>query len=218
MLENVTGKRLEDRVIELPGKPPCMLDRDLARIYGVETRALNQARERNPRKFVEDVDYFQLTKEEVTNCDSLGDAYKYGPSQLYAYTKRGAYMFATILSTDEAIEQAISVVEGFCTYALLMEEIKAGRITVKPAPRQDRHERTFDAMRKELLDRSPLWRKMLRYKGLGLNDHEIALLVDREVSVVRKHVRRMEACGLLMPPNDLPQLQSYAKHFANRLN
>ena len=55
--------KMEDRVIELPGKPPCMLDRDLARIYGVETKRLNEARERNPRRFVEDVDYFQLTKE-----------------------------------------------------------------------------------------------------------------------------------------------------------
>lgn len=206
--------RLEDRVIELPGKPPCMLDRDLARVYGVETMELNQARVRNPKKFMEGVDYFQLTKDDITICDI---DWKGGHSP-YAYTKRGAYMFSTILSTDEAIEHAIAVVEGFCAYSFLMEEIKAGRITVKPNLKQDRQEWMFNNMRSELLDRSPLWRKILRYKDIGLNNREIALLVHLEKSTVRKHVRRMESCGLLMPPKDLPKLQGYAEHFKNRLN
>ena len=152
------AKRLEDVIIELPGKPPCMLDRDLARVYGVKTRALNQARERNPKKFTEGIDYFVLSRgelEEVAICDHLGEADKfrlsrgesetitncnsvrYGPSKFYAYTKRGAHMFATILNTDEAIERAVVVVEGFCTFSLLMDEIKAGRVTVKATARQE---------------------------------------------------------------------------------
>ncbi len=144
MLEKVEGKRLEDRVIDLPGKPPCMLDRDLARIYGVETKRLNETRERNPKKFREGVDYFRLTKEEVANCDHLGEADKYRGSPFYIYTKTGAFMFSTILNTDQAIKHAIAVVEGFCTYSLLMEEIKAGRITMKPT---SGHERTADGYR-----------------------------------------------------------------------
>ena len=91
------AKRLEDVIIELPGKPPCMLDRDLARIYGVKTKMLNRARERNPKKFIEGIDYFVLSKgelETMPNWNSL----RYGPSKCYAYTKCGARMFATILT------------------------------------------------------------------------------------------------------------------------
>lgn len=210
--------KMEDIIVELPGKPPCMLDRDLARMYGVETKELNRARERNARKFVEDVDFFQLTKEEVTNCHHLREADKFRASPFYAYTKRGAYMFATILNTDEAILHAMSIVEGFCMYSLLMEEIKAGRITMKPSPRQDRPEWMFSNMRRELLERSPLWSKIVRYKDMGLNHREIALLVHLEVSTIRRNVRKMESCGLLMPPKDLPKLQKCVEHFKNRLN
>lgn len=211
-MENVM--RMEDKIVELPGKPPCMLDRDLAKMYGVETKRLNEARERNPRKFVEDVDYFQLTYSEVAICDLDWK----GGCLPYVYTKRGAFMFATILNTDEAILHAMSIVEGFCLYSVLIEEIKAGRITVKPSPRQDRPEWMFNNMRRELLERSPLWSKILRYKDIGLNHREIALLVHLEVSTVRRNVRKMESCGLLMPPKDLPKLQKCVEHFKNRLN
>ncbi|GJQ23591.1 MAG: hypothetical protein HBSAPP01_13810 [Candidatus Brocadia sapporoensis] len=218
MLEKAGEKRLEDRVIELPGKPPCMLDKDLARAYGVETRALNQARERNPKKFTEGVNFYQLTKEEVTVCDHLGEADKYRSSLPYVYTEEGAYMFATILNTDEAIRHAMAIVKGFCTYSLLMEEVKSGRITLKPNPQPERNEVVFENMRRELLERSPLWRKILRYKGLGLNHHEIALLTHKQIATVRRNVRRMEACGLLVPPQNLPKLQKCVEYFKNRLN
>ena len=206
--------KMEDKIVELPGKPPCMLDRDLARIYGVNTTRLNEARERNLKKFVEDIDYFQLTKDEIAICDINWDK----GHLPYVYTKRGAYMFATILNTDEAILHAMTIVEGFCTYSLLMEEIKAGRITMKPSPRQDRPEWMFNNMRRELLERSPLWSKIVRYKDMGLNHREIALLVHLEVSTIRRNVRKMESCGLLMPPKDLPKLQKCIEHFKNRLN
>lgn len=210
-------KKLEDTILELPGKPLCVLDRDLARIYGVNTTRLNEARERNSKKFVEGIDYFMLSRNEIETI-SHSDSLRYGPSQFCAYTKRGAYMFVTILNTDEAIMQAISVVEGFCTYSLLMEEIKAGRIMMATSPKQDKPEWIFNNMRRALLDRSPLWSKILRYKDLGLNHREISLLVHKEVTTVRKHVRRMEACGLLVPPKNLPKLQLCTEHFKNRLN
>ncbi|QII11225.1 hypothetical protein KsCSTR_18460 [Candidatus Kuenenia stuttgartiensis] len=216
-MENLTqyeGKEhFENLVLDIPGKPPCMLDRDLAKIYGVSTKRLNEARERNPRKFTEGVDYFQLTKSEVAICDLKLDT----GHLPYAYTKKGSFMFVTILNTDEAISHAVSVVEGFCMYDWLMEQIKDGKITIQQkAPEQKREDWMFNNLRRELLDRSPLWRKISRYKGLGLTHREIALLVHKEVSTVRKHVRRMENCGLLLPPKDLPKLQGYAKHF--RLN
>ncbi len=211
-MENVM--KMEDRVIELPGKPPCMLDKDLAGIYGVNTMRLNEARVNNPKKFTEGVDYFRLTVSDIENIDIDWK----GGHLPYAYTKKGAFMFSTILNTDEAIDQAVAVVEGFCTFSLLMEEVKAGRVIMKPSPRQERPEWVFNNMRMELLDRSPLWRKICRYKDIGLNNREISLLIHLEKSTVRKHIRRMEVCGLLVPPKDLPKLQKCVEHFRGRLN
>lgn len=209
--------KMEDWILELPGKPPCMLDRELAKIYGVSTTRLNEARERNPKKFLEGIDYYVLSKNEIGNIANCDIDWK-GGHPPYAYTKRGAYMFATILNTDEAILHAMTIVEGFCTYSLLMEEIKAGRITVAPNPKQDRPDWIFNNMRKELLDRSPIWRKICKYKSMGLNHHEIALLIQWDVVTIRRHVRRMESCGLLVPPKNLPKLQKMVVNLKNRWN
>ncbi len=92
-----------------------MLDADLAELYGVETRTLNQAVKRNPERFPDDF-MFQLTKPEktevVTNCDHLAKL-KYSPSLPYAFTEHGAIMAASVLNSPRAIEISVHVVRAF---------------------------------------------------------------------------------------------------------
>lgn len=64
-----------------------------------------------------------------------------------------------------------------------------------------------DAMRAELLAARPLWAKIAKYLSLGLSLKEICLLIQRHPDTLRKHRRRMEACGLLTPPDNLAQLR-----------
>ena len=64
----------------------------------------------------------------------------------------------------------------------------------------------------ELVRARPIWARIERYKALGLNHREIGQLVGRNSNTVRKHVRRMEAVGLLSAPANLPALQSRALH------
>ncbi|WP_052465017.1 ORF6N domain-containing protein [Geoalkalibacter subterraneus] len=106
------------KIYQLADREPFMVQSDLAKIYGVTTRELNQARNRNPAKFQEGTAYFQLERREVTKCDI---AYN-GGHLPYAYTRRGAYMFATILQTPEATEQAIRIVEGFMAFEHALEK------------------------------------------------------------------------------------------------
>ncbi|MBR3871303.1 MAG: ORF6N domain-containing protein, partial [Paludibacteraceae bacterium] len=61
-------ENIENLIFNIRGKQ-VMLDRDLARLYGVETRVLNQAVKRNIKRFPEDF-MFRLTKNEVTNLKS----------------------------------------------------------------------------------------------------------------------------------------------------
>ena len=92
-----------------------MVDADLARLYGVETRALNQAVRRNRERFPEEF-VFQLTVSErdevITMCDHLRKL-KFSASMPYALTEHGALMAASLLNTPRAIQVSVYVIRAF---------------------------------------------------------------------------------------------------------
>jgi hypothetical protein len=93
-----------------------MLDSDLAELYGVVTKALNQAVKRNIERFPDDF-MFRLTDDEhaslrsqiVTSTASRGGR-RYAP---YAFTEHGAIMAATVLNSPRAVEMSVFVVRAF---------------------------------------------------------------------------------------------------------
>jgi hypothetical protein len=106
--------QIESRIFLIRGQK-VMLDADLAVLYGVETRVLNQAVKRNLERFPEDF-MFQLTAVEkaevVPNCDHLTKL-KYSPSLPYAFTEHGTIMAASVLNSPRAIETSVHVVRAF---------------------------------------------------------------------------------------------------------
>jgi len=92
-----------------------MVDADLADLYQIPTKALNQAVKRNRDRFPGDF-MFQLTKEEkaevVTNCDHLRRL-KFSPTLPYAFTEHGAVMLANVLNSQVAIQVSIQIVRAF---------------------------------------------------------------------------------------------------------
>ncbi len=124
-------------IYNIEGREPFMLQGDVAGIYGVEVKKLNQARKRNPAKFQEGVHCFQLSEKEaeqlVTKCDRFKNL-KHSSALPYGYTRRGAYMFATILQTPEATEQAIRIVEGFMSFEHALERQNGPAAPPLPAP------------------------------------------------------------------------------------
>jgi len=105
---------IERKILLIRGEK-VILDADIAAIYGVATKVLNQAVKRNMERFPHDF-MFQLTKEEknevVTNCDHL-IGLKFSPNQPYAFTEHGAIMAATILNSPVAIQASVHVVRTF---------------------------------------------------------------------------------------------------------
>lgn len=105
---------LDSRILSLRGAL-ILLDADLAEIYGVSTKALNQAVKRNAERFPEDF-RFQLKAAErdwvVTNCDHLSRL-KFSPTLPWAFTEHGAIMAATVLSSPRAVEMSVFVVRAF---------------------------------------------------------------------------------------------------------
>lgn len=92
-----------------------MIDKDLAELYNVTTKRLNEQVKRNIKRFPEDF-MFQLTQEEkdevVANCDHL-KTLKYSPNLPYAFTEHGAVMLASVLNSERAIEVNIQIIRVF---------------------------------------------------------------------------------------------------------
>ena len=92
-----------------------MLDRDLATLYGVETKRLNEQVKRNMERFPERF-RFQLTKEEmnelVTNCDRF-NSLKHSTVRSYAFTEQGVAMLSTVLRSETAIRVSIRIMDAF---------------------------------------------------------------------------------------------------------
>lgn len=92
-----------------------MLDSDLARLYQVETKVLNQAVKRNIQRFPERF-RFQLTDSEkyelVTNCDRF-NTLKHSSSNPYAFTEQGIAMLSAVLKSDIAVEVSIKIMDSF---------------------------------------------------------------------------------------------------------
>jgi len=122
-------KSIQNRIYEIRGER-VMLDRDLAALYEVETRVLNQAVKRNIKRFPKDF-MFQLTKEEfeslrlqietlesnnsltsqiVTLKTGRGQHRKFMP---YAFTEQGVAMLSGILNSDKAINMNIAIMRAF---------------------------------------------------------------------------------------------------------
>lgn len=92
-----------------------MIDKDIAELYGVTTKRLNEQVKRNKKRFPEDF-MFQLSQEEkdevVAICDHL-KTLKFSPNLPFAFTEHGAVMLASVLNSDRAIEVNIQIVRIF---------------------------------------------------------------------------------------------------------
>ena len=92
-----------------------MIDRDLAELYEVETKVLNQAVKRNADRFPEHF-RFQLSNREkdelVANCDRL-NGLKHSSSKPFAFTEQGVAMLSAVLKSETAVNTSIRIIDAF---------------------------------------------------------------------------------------------------------
>ena len=106
--------RQEIPILRIRGRS-VLIDADLARLYGVPTRVLNQAIRRNSDRFPGDFQ-FRLSEEEkrevITNCDHLR-ALKFSATLPLAFTEHGTLMAANVLNNPQAIQMSLFIVRAF---------------------------------------------------------------------------------------------------------
>jgi hypothetical protein len=112
--ESAVATPIESRIMTIRGSQ-VMIDRDLAELYGVETKRLNEAVKRNIERFPERF-RFQLTKEEmnelVANCDRF-NSLKHSTARSYAFTEQGVAMLSTVLRSETAVQVSIRIMDAF---------------------------------------------------------------------------------------------------------
>lgn len=105
---------IQDRIIVIRDVQ-VMIDRDLAELYGVETKRLNEQVKRNVERFPKDF-MFQLSGEEkaelVTNCDRF-NTLKHSTATPYAFTEQGVAMLSSILKSKTAVDVNIKIMRAF---------------------------------------------------------------------------------------------------------
>ena len=111
-LISVPAECVESSILLIRGQK-VILDRALAKLYGVSTRVLNQAVKRNPERFPPDF-MFQLTMEEAKAAESTkkpkGKNIKYRP---YAFTEHGILMLSSVLKSERAVQVNIQIMRTF---------------------------------------------------------------------------------------------------------
>ena len=119
----IPSEVIENKILFIRGKK-VMIDRDLAALYGVATKVLNQAVRRNIERFPEEDFMFQLRKEEfahwksqfvTSNSDKMG--LRKSPS---AFTEHGILMLSSVLHSPRAVQVNIQIMRAFVKLRELM--------------------------------------------------------------------------------------------------
>ena len=117
---------VQDKVLQLRNEN-VIIDSDVATLYGVETKRINEAVKNNPEKFPEGY-VFKLSPQEksevVENFDHLNQL-KFSKVEPTAFTERGLYMLATILKGERAVQTTLLIIETFVKIRELSRTIAA---------------------------------------------------------------------------------------------
>jgi hypothetical protein len=123
----IPAETIEKSILELRGQK-VLLDRDLAALYGVPNKVLNQAVSRNKKRFPPDF-MFQLTQQEfmhlksqfVTSSSTAHGGVRKRP---HAFTEQGVAMLSSVLNSDRAIEVNIAIMRAFVRLRELLSSHK----------------------------------------------------------------------------------------------
>ncbi len=121
----VKFENLKELIVELRGQS-VLLDSDVANIYGVETKRVNEAVKNNPDKFPDHY-LFEISEKEFLDLRSKISTTKFAKARALpkAFTEKGLYMIATILKSKQATEATFAIIETFSKIRQLSRSIQA---------------------------------------------------------------------------------------------
>ena len=167
MKDMIPAELIKQKILVIRGER-VMLDADLAVLYGVETKRLNEQVRRNRERFPEDF-MFQLSSTEkievVANCDHLSKL-KFSRNLPYAFTEHGTIMAASVLNTPLAVAVSVQVVRAFVKLREIISTHKdlAAKLENLEKKYDSQFKMVFDAIRQLM---TPPESKKKRPIGIG---------------------------------------------------
>ena len=132
----ITFELVESKIINIRNQH-VIIDSDIAKLYDVETKRINEAVKNNPEKFPEGY-LFTLDEQEknelVENIDRFNKL-KHSTTQPKAFTEKGLYMLATILKSEKAVETTLAIIDTFAKVREISRTIKAIPQTPQNSPK-----------------------------------------------------------------------------------
>jgi hypothetical protein len=146
MNNNLTINEVEEKIIPIR-ETKVILDSDVAALYGVETKRINEAVKNNPDKFPEGY-IIELEEKEVQNLRSKFSTTNLNMTRVTpkAFTEKGLYMLATILKSPKATQTTLSIIETFATFRELTRTINAINTTASPEKQKELMNQTGELM------------------------------------------------------------------------
>jgi len=116
-MNELTIKDIQNKIINLPNRPPVMLAQDAAEVYEVSAKQVNQAVKRNQERFPKPDFCFRLSAEEVEIIRSQNVTKFYAGEQYrpMAFTRMGANMLSAVLKSPVAAARAVQIMRAFST-------------------------------------------------------------------------------------------------------
>lgn len=154
--ELIPAERIEQTIYLIRGQK-MLLDRDLAKLYDVETRVLNQAVGRNKSRFPGDF-MFELTREEIRNLSQIviSPTFKHAPRVL-AFTEQGVAMLSGILKSARAVEVNIAIMRTFVKLRRMLESNSelSRRLDKLESKYDEQFRMVFEAIRELMIPPEP---------------------------------------------------------------
>lgn len=124
-MDIVKLEKIEDKIIIIRNEQ-VLLDSDVAGIYGVETKRINEAVKNNPDRFPDGY-LLEMTEEESENLKSKFSTSSWGGKRYTpkVFTERGLYMLATILKSEQAVQTTLAIIETFAKIRNLSRNMQA---------------------------------------------------------------------------------------------
>ncbi len=136
-MQVVKQDQVQERIITLRGHK-IIIDADVAELYGIETKQVNQAVKNNLKKFPDGY-LFELDANErnelVKNFDRFAKL-KHSSAPLKGFTEKGLYMMATILKSPKALETTIAIIDTFAKVKELERVIHQMQMLPENSPKQ----------------------------------------------------------------------------------
>lgn len=136
-MDIIKYESVQQKIIEIRHQK-VIIDSDVAELYGVKTREINQAVKNNPDKFpneyVLELDEAEKT-EVIKNFDHLNKL-KFSPNSPKGFTERGLYMLATILKSPQATETTLAIIDTFAEIKELNRAIATLQTLPENSPQQ----------------------------------------------------------------------------------